>query len=385
MRLSSRAVFAAAGLASSTLAALATYSPVTNGPTYQVGVPAGSSISSSSPGTIYFSLSAPTSYEWVGLGIGTQMAGSHIFVMYANGDNVTLSARDGQGLVEPLFDSSLYSGIELLEGSGISNGVMTANVRCTTCTLDSSATSSSSPWICAWYQGKAAGSSDLSYTLPQHDFDSTSQFTFDLSAASLSSDTNPFVSAATSSAAAPSGTSTPSGTSASSGTSAPSKTSGSSPASSASPSSSSSSANMGSSSSTTAGPSQSTIEKLETAHGSIMAITFVLLFPIGSTYMRVFRSPSMHGFIQLFSVVCMLVGFGLGVKLAQDLDILYTSIGRTHTIFGTAIIALFIIQPFLGVLHHYKYMATGGRTAVSHLHIWYGRIIMALGDRKSVV
>jgi hypothetical protein len=24
-------------------------------------------------------------------------------------------------------------------------------------------------------------------------------------------------------------------------------------------------------------------------------------------------------------------------------------------------------------------MATGGRTAVSHLHIWYGRIIMALG------
>jgi hypothetical protein len=29
----------------------------------------------------------------------------------------------------------------------------------------------------------------------------------------------------------------------------------------------------------------------------------------------------MHGFIQLFSVVCMLVGFGLGVKLAQDLDI----------------------------------------------------------------
>lgn len=60
------------------------------------------------------------------------MAGSHIFVMYADGNNnVTISARDGnQGHVEPVFDSTLFSGIELLEGSGISGGVMTANVRC---------------------------------------------------------------------------------------------------------------------------------------------------------------------------------------------------------------------------------------------------------------
>jgi hypothetical protein len=61
------------------------------------------------------------------------MAGSHIFVMYADGNNnVTISARDGnEGHVEPVFDSTLFAGIELLEGTGISNGVMTANVRCT--------------------------------------------------------------------------------------------------------------------------------------------------------------------------------------------------------------------------------------------------------------
>ena len=60
------------------------------------------------------------------------MAGAHIFVMYADGNgNVTISARDGnQGHVEPVFDSSLFSGVELLEGSGITNGVMTANIRC---------------------------------------------------------------------------------------------------------------------------------------------------------------------------------------------------------------------------------------------------------------
>ena len=116
----------------STASALASYTPITSGPKYQVGVPSGSSISSSSPGTIYFSLTAPTSYQWVGLGIGQQMAGAHVFVMYADGNNnVTISARDAnQGHVEPVFNSSLASGVELLEGSGISNGVMTANVRC---------------------------------------------------------------------------------------------------------------------------------------------------------------------------------------------------------------------------------------------------------------
>lgn len=60
------------------------------------------------------------------------MAGAHIFVMYADGsNNVTISARDGgEGHVEPIFDSSLFAGVELLEGTGINDGVMTANVRC---------------------------------------------------------------------------------------------------------------------------------------------------------------------------------------------------------------------------------------------------------------
>ena len=57
---------------------------------------------------------------------------------------------------------------------------------------------------------------------------------------------------------------------------------------------------------------------------------------------------------------------------------LYKSTGKTHTIFGTTIIALFILQPFIGFYHHYLYQKTHGRTAVSHVHIWYGRIIMIL-------
>jgi hypothetical protein len=60
------------------------------------------------------------------------MAQATIFVMYADGNgNVTLSGRaGGGGHVMPEPDSALQAGITLLEGSGIVNGKMVANVRC---------------------------------------------------------------------------------------------------------------------------------------------------------------------------------------------------------------------------------------------------------------
>ncbi len=58
------------------------------------------------------------------------MAGANMFLIYADssGSNITLSPRLGKGEVEPDFDSEAQ--ISLLEGTGIANGVMTANVRC---------------------------------------------------------------------------------------------------------------------------------------------------------------------------------------------------------------------------------------------------------------
>jgi len=68
--------------------------------------------------------------SWIGLGQGTEMAGSNIFMIYADsaGTNVTLSPRKGVGEVMPLEDMTAQ--VTLLGGSGISNGVMTANVKC---------------------------------------------------------------------------------------------------------------------------------------------------------------------------------------------------------------------------------------------------------------
>lgn len=84
---------------------------------------------SSGNGDIFFQLSAPSSYEYVALGQGDSMSGSNIFVVYTSGNgNVTLSPRLGIGEREPMYNKEAK--VTLLEGSGVSNGKMIANVRC---------------------------------------------------------------------------------------------------------------------------------------------------------------------------------------------------------------------------------------------------------------
>lgn len=46
---------------------------------------------------------------------------------------------------------------------------------------------------------------------------------------------------------------------------------------------------------------------------------------------------------------------------------------------GTVVVCLLAIQPVLGMIHHKHFVATGGRGPVSYAHIWYGRILLALG------
>ena len=95
---------------------------------YSVNVPAQSA--SSDSGDIYFQIQGPSSLQWIGLGQGQQMAGANIFIIYsdASGTNITLSPRLGKGNFQPNYDSQAQ--VSLLGGSGIANGVMTANVRC---------------------------------------------------------------------------------------------------------------------------------------------------------------------------------------------------------------------------------------------------------------
>ena len=58
------------------------------------------------------------------------MSGANFFVVYTSsgGKNVTVSPRLGSGHSAPTFNSAAQ--VTLLEGSGVKDGVMTANIKC---------------------------------------------------------------------------------------------------------------------------------------------------------------------------------------------------------------------------------------------------------------
>jgi hypothetical protein len=152
----------------------------------------------------------------------------------------------------------------------------------------SSSTSTTSNWIAAWAQGSAISSTSTSYSINQHSDSNTRVFTLDLTAAAISSDSNPFISSSSSSSTSTSSGSTASSTSSSNGNGV-----------------------------TVIGNSASTIAKYDKAHGIIMGVVVTLLFPIGAICIRMGSNLNVHRGIQMLSLISLIVGFVLGIRLAK--------------------------------------------------------------------
>ena len=106
-----------------------------------------------------------------------------------------------------------------------------------------------------------------------------------------------------------------------------------------------------------------------------MGLAVTVLLPAGAIFVRLHGHAWVHAGIQMLSLICMVVGLGLGVELAKMGDLLFNN---THSIFGVAIVALFLVQPLLGLIHHFLFKKNQSRNIFSHLHIWYGRALMIL-------
>ncbi|KAI1650343.1 CBD9-like protein [Daldinia loculata] len=298
---------------------------------YQVAVPEASAARDG--GNIYLQLRAPISYSWVAFGTGDAMKDSSIFVMYQDGNgNVTVSARTGTGHSMPRYNSIVQ--LELLDGSGLLNNeqTMVANVRCGNCgtwpggsmSLDDNA----APWIAAWKTGDAINSADPDAQIQRHDAHDT--WAFDLTAATVTDDANPFVGAKQYD-----------------------------------------NNNRGVGSGSFADP-----RILILGHGIIMAVVMIVLYPLGSALMPVFGKWIIHAAWQLFAFLIMWAGFGLGIVALQRIQLDFNS---THTILGTVVVGLFGFQPILGWFHHKHFMRHQSRGLVSHAHIWYGRALIIAG------
>ncbi|KAJ6446070.1 DOMON domain-containingprotein [Purpureocillium lavendulum] len=314
------------------------YCPV-NDVCFQFAVP--EAAASSGSGSVYFQLQARSTVRWAGLGIGQQMSGATMFVMYADGkNNVTLSTRKATGHIEPEY--SRMSNVELLEGSGIVNGSMVANVRCRGC--DKLDLSGVSGWLAAWKRGDAMNDESPSAEIEYHD--SHNVFNVNLGRATVSTDANPFLNPQNSTGGTPG--STPGGNSG---------------------------GNSGGIVETggSGGPSTQT---LISAHGILMTIVFVVGFPIGAMLSPFVGSWVIHASWQTFIFLGMWAGFALGIVICGRLGFFFQN---THTQLGVFVVSLMGLQPILGFLHHMYYMKHRSRGVISYLHIWYGRALIILG------
>lgn len=377
---------------------------------------------------MFFQISAPTSYEWVGLGTGSKMSGSHMFILYqsADGTNVTVSPRTASGHSMPQYDSSVQ--ITLLGGSGVNGDQMVANIRCSSCSANSDVSSSSASWIYAAKSGSPIQSDDQSESISQHNNDYGS-FNWDYANAKGGSSANPFAgeNAVTSGGAASGAATTcnpaPSQTLASltgSGcpTAYPTEFSTAWPA--ARPTWAAScfpgghggpsggswptaapwqnndkrdtTCSGGSSTSGAAGDSsgsnfgnngrdgsffgrQSTILL---THGILASVAFLVLFPTGGILIRVASFTGLvwvHAALQIIAYLIYIVAFGLGIWIAVNGGY----ITQAHPIIGIVLFIILLVQPLAGWLHHRNFKKYGRRTTPSYWHIGIGRIAIILG------
>lgn len=52
---------------------------------------------------------------------------------------------------------------------------------------------------------------------------------------------------------------------------------------------------------------------------------------------------------------------------------------HAHTKLGAIVVGLLTLQPIFGYLHHRHYTRYQGRGVISHVHIWYGRVLIVIG------
>jgi hypothetical protein len=230
---------------------------------------------SAESGTIYLRLDAPVTYRWVGLGIGTHMLGAEIFLIYQDGEgNVTLSTRIGRDHVMPEYKER--SDVELLDGSGVvENDRMVANIRCGDCkSLDLNGRTS---WVSAWLSGDPIDSTDPAATISFHE--QKTILDVDLAQARIRSDENPFLELR--------------------------------------PGDIGSTRGDNAVFTTDLNGRGTRRDGFLIAHGVIMTVVFIALYPLGALLMPVFNQWFLHSISQLIAYILMWVGLALGTIHAK--------------------------------------------------------------------
>jgi hypothetical protein len=214
-------------------------------------------------GNIYFKIDAPSTYAWVGIGVGKSMLDAMMFVVYkGTNDSVTVSMRTGEHHTPPVYTPTTK--VQVLNGSGVADGRMVAEVKYADFNMEGK-----DVWMCAW---DSVGPLELSDKKDAviHKHDGNRQFTINHSAAAISSETNVF-----------------------------------------------SASDDGSDNGIAPYVAPVNYDTIVLAHGIIMSALFLVLYPAGAIIMPLFGNWFYHAVEQCIAYLIMWVGFGLGVTYAS--------------------------------------------------------------------
>ncbi|KAK0714728.1 hypothetical protein B0H67DRAFT_600558 [Lasiosphaeris hirsuta] len=126
-----------------------------------------------------------------------------------------------------------------------------------------------------------------------------------------------------------------------------------------------------------------------TIHGILCALSMVVLFPLGSIFMRIIPGRFalwIHAVFQMLAFCVYVAGAALGIYLVTIVQIpfeggnlLTNDTTKFHPIIGIVTLATLVVQPILGYVHHARFKKVQRRQFWSYLHIFNGRIGVTVG------
>jgi hypothetical protein len=117
---------------------------------------------------------------------------------------------------------------------------------------------------------------------------------------------------------------------------------------------------------------------LVSMHGFILSSSFLILsFGLLAIRSGLAKSFKYHWVIQLVASGFILIGCGMGLIISFKHG---SKFKTTHQWLGIFLGLGVVVQSWLGWRHHVIFVKIGRRTAVSNYHVWFGRVMVLMGN-----
>lgn len=288
-------------------------------------------------GDIFFHLGGPSGQSWLAVGVGDRMAGATMFITYAssNQTGITLSPRTATGETEPSYDASIQVqelwGDQYTTPNTVGDTSYNVDAVCRGCvqTLGSSLdlTSTAQDFIFAMGPPFPFAADSPSAGLWEHQYQG--RFTIDMTQAT-SADTG----------AVPLAPYTQTGAS--------------------------------------LVAFSEDFNPAPQIHGAVMCIVFVLIWPFGALFLKIFKTPKAHIILQSIGTVLFLMSFAGGCYLSTMFN-RSKNYNSAHQIIGMLMLVAVLAQWGLGSTNHRIFKRTQQGTIMGKIHRYLGPAVIFFG------